>query len=301
MDKNKAKDIVRKNLSDARLGVSKRAIVRDAHVRELAHPIVSETLDEDSAYEFELACDGIRSRYNEFISKSGANADGMADTEMRVKFCSFAAEFLAEREIYPAEPVSFEELFDGDIRIACFSSRASDNAYKAFAKLLPRTEQVMCDSTAALCEEVADGRCELGMLPIYSSADGFMQSVYRHTVRNELSPVMSVNLRSDEDIYVRYLLFSATPCVRKNAHTMVLTVASSDGDVSMLPAALKEYGAILEDVTSPLPLLYEGEHAFRFTFSVENADLMRIRLFLQINFPRFLINGIYEKTETEFF
>lgn len=301
MDNIKAADIVRENLAAARQAISKRAIVYEAHIRELAYLIVSETLDTDNAYEFELACDGIRRRYNEFTSDTVGNSGKIEDTELKVKFCSAAAEFLAEREIYPAEPESFDELFDGDIRIACFSNRASDKAYGEFSKRIPRAEQVICDSIAALCEEVADGRCELGMLPIYSSADGFMQNVYRHTVRYELSPVMSVNMRSDGDIYVRYLLFSSVPCVRKGAHTMVLTVVSNDGDVSMLPAALGEYGAVFEDATSPLPSVYEGEHAFRFTFSVKDADMAKIRLFLQINFPRFLINGIYEKTETETF
>ena len=299
MDKNKASDIVRENLKSAHLSGEKRKMIFAAHVRELAYLIVSETLEEDNAYEFELACDAVRRRYSEFMADykdGGSNLDVLG---MDTMFCSYAAEFLLEREVYPTEPEDFDTVFDGEIKIACFSNRASDRAYDAFAKHIPRAKQVMCDSIAALCEEVADGRCELGMLPIYSSSDGFMQSVYRHTQRNELSPVMSVNMRSDGDGYVRYFLFSATPCRRKKASSMVLTVVSGDGDVSMLPAALGEYGAFLEDVTSPLPSIYDNTPAYRFTFSVKNADMAKIRLFLQINFPRFVINGIYEKSETE--
>ena len=298
MDKNKAYDIVRENLRGAHLSFAKRKRIFDAHVRELAYLIVSETLEEDNAYEFELACDAVRHRYSEFTSEYKEKASRLECLNMDVSFCSAAAEFLAEREIYPTEPEDFDSLFDGEIKIACFSNRASDKAYDAFSKHIPRARQVICDSIAAICDEVSDGRCELGMLPIYSSADGFMQNVYRHTVRSELSPVMSVNMRSDGDVYVRYLLFSAVPCLRKNAHTMVLTVVPSDGDISSLPAALGEYGAVLEDATSPLPSVYEGDSAYRFTFSVKNADMAKIRLFLQINFPRFLINGIYEKTES---
>lgn len=299
MDKITGANAVRENLAAASAAVSKRMLVYNAHIRELAYLIVSETLSEDNAYDFELACDGVRSRYNEFVSNGAQASPDMENAEHKVKFCSFVSDFLAERGIYPAEPESFDEIFDGDIRIACFSNRAADRAYGAFARRIPRARQVICDSIAALCEEVADGRCELGMLPIYSSADGFMQNVYRYTVRYALSPVMSVNMQSDGDVYVRYLLFSSLPCLRKNAHTMVLTVASDGKDVSTLPAALGEYGALLEDVTSPLPSAYGDSPAFRFTFSVKGADMAKIRTFLQINHPSFVINGIYEKTETE--
>lgn len=294
MDKTKALENIYHNLLEAEHSLSRKRLIYDAQIKELAYTTVSEAL-EDSLDDFELVCDRIRSEYNDFFSQNELKSS----LELRTKFCSFAAEYLADRGILPPEAESFDTLFDRDIRIACFSNRASDKAYKVFSEHIPRARQVICDSIAALCEEVADGRCELGMLPIYSSADGFMQSVYRHTVRYALSPVLSVTMPSDGDIYVRYLLFSATPCKREQASTMVLTVASGGNDMALLPAALSAYGALLEDVTSPLVSAYEGEIAYRFTFSVKNADMMKIRLFLQINFPSFVINGIYEKIEGE--
>lgn len=304
MDKLRAREIILKNLSEASESLSRRSLIYDAQINELAYLLVDRALEEPFDG-FEQLANRLRDLLYSFFSQSeGDTYEGAKRTfgemNFKIRFCALVADELSRRNVKAPEPEPFEEIFDGEINIACFSNRSSDEAYKIFAKALPRASQVICESIVALCEEVADGRCELCLLPIYSSSDGLMQNIYRHTLRYGLSPVMSTDLTSDGDIFVRYLLFAATPCKRAHANSMTLTVVSQDVEnIAFLPSALELYGATLEDMTSLGSSLYEGSPAFQFVFSVKNADLMKIHLFLQINFPRFEINGIYEKIPTE--
>ncbi len=304
MDKIKAGEIILQNLSEARRALSRRSLIYDAQIKELAYLLIDEAC-EDQYDDFEQIADRLRSEYSTFFSKEGASSGekqklSLSGIDFKIRFCALAAEELSLRGIKTSDFDGFDEMFDGDINIACFSNRAADEAYEEFAKHIPRSDQVICESIAAVCEEVYDGRCELCLLPIYTSADGLMQNVYRHTVRFGLAPIMSIDMQSDGDYFVRYFLFAANPCKRKGADTVSLTVVPDDeAEIAFLPAALASYGASLEDMHSLSHSLYEERCAFRFDFKMKDADMMKILLFLQINFPRFEINGIYEKIETE--
>lgn len=304
MDKLKAREIILKNLSEASDALSRKSLIYDAQIKELAYLLVNEALEEPFDG-FEQLANRLRDLLSSFFSEEENDTSegarrALRDVDFKIRFCALVADELSRRNVKAPEVEPFDEVFYGEINIACFSNRSSDEAYKIFAKALPRASQVICESIVALCEEVADGRCELCLLPIYSSSDGLMQNIYRHTLRYGLSPVMSVDLPSDGDIFVRYLLFAATPCKRERACSMTLTVVSQQAEkIAFLPSALGAYGATLEDMTSLGSSLYEGSPAFQFVFSVKDADLMKIHLFLQINFPRFEINGIYEKIPTE--
>lgn len=300
MDKNKAREIVSKNLSDAASALSRKSLIYDAQIKELAYLLADEAVREPFDG-FEQLADKLRSVFSSFLSADDLELAEdtrriFRDIDFRIRFCALAAEELSCRGVSSPEFDDFDEIFDGTVRIACFSNRLADEAYEKLARALPKASQVICESIAAACEEVADGRSELCLLPIYSSTDGLMQNIYRQTVRYGLSPVMSVNVMSEGDFYVRYVLFAANPCKRKNADMMTLTVVPNQGEnITFLSSALSFYGAVFEDMTSLGPSIYEGNRAFQFTFSVKDADMMKIYLFLQINFPRFEINGIYEK------
>ncbi len=304
MDSIKKGEIISKNLSEAHGALSRKSLIYDAQIKELAYMLL-DTVREEPFDGFEQIADKLRGVFSSFLSQEKIDITQMPrksfkDIDFKIRFCALTADELSSRGISEGEIDSFDEVFDEGIRIACFSNRSADKAYEKFAGVLKGASQVICDSIAAVCEEVADGRCELCLLPIYSSADGFMQNIYRQTLRYGLSPVMSVDMPLDGDNFVRYFVFSSTLCKRQNAHTVILTVVPNDpNEIASLLSALSAYGATLEDMTSLSPSLYEGNQAFQFTFSVKNADMTRISLFLYINFPRFEINGIYEKIDTE--
>ncbi len=304
MDKTKAGEIILQNLSEAANALTRKSLIYDAQIKELAYLLVDEAC-EDQYDDFELIADRLRSAYSAYFFEDGEirgdkSSQILHGIDFKIRFCALAAEELSLRGVKAPEFDDFDEIFDGEIKIACFSNRAADEAYEKFARHIPKAKQVICESIAAICEEVSDGRCELCLLPIYSSADGLMQNLYRQTVRFGLAPIMSINMPSDGDFFVRYFLFAANPCRRVGADTISLTVVpDGEAEIAFLPAALSAYGAELEDVHSLAHSLYEGNRAFQFAFNVKDADMMKIGLFLQINFPRFEINGMYEKIETE--
>ena len=302
MEKLSAREIILKNISQAQNALAKKRLIYDAQIKELAY-LLTDRACEDGYSDFEAVSDRLRGEYAEFLEgvRESAGAQTLEDLDgidFRLRFCDFVSRELISRGVDGPSFDRFEDEFRDGIRVACFSNRAADEAYARLNERLGGASRVIGESIVALCEEVADGRCELCLLPIYSSLDGLMLNIYRQTRRYGLSPVMSVDVPSDGDLFVRYFLFASGVYKRDGAETVMLTVVpDEERRIEFLPAALAAYGATVEDMTSLSPSLYDGNRAFQFTFSTENADIMRIYLFLQINFPRFEINGIYEKAE----
>ncbi len=301
MDRAKAEKIIMQNLEEAYYARSRKSLLFDAQIKELAFMIAKE-ISEDQLDDFELMAEHLRSEYNDIVYSAGEILPEEAlslllGNDFKISFCAYACEELSSLGVEIPYFEGFDEILgERDLKIAYFSNRSADEAYFEFLHRLPGASQLICDSIAAACEEVSYGRCELCMLPIYSSADGIMQNVYRHTVRYGLSMVMCLDMPADRDIFIRFGLFAPSPCKTREADTIQCTVVSDEsGEVAQLPAALIKYGAEFENINSLPTSIYDGNKAWELTFSLKNADISKIHLFLQMYFPRFEVNGIYEK------
>ena len=264
--------------------------------------MISKEISEEQFDDFELMAERLREGYNDIVYLAeDVLPDGagelLSGNDFKVSFCAYACEELSALGVEIPYFEGFDEILDErNLKIAYFSNRSADKAYFEFLHRLPGASQLICDSIAAACEEVSYGRCELCMLPIYSSADGMMQNVYRQTVKYGLSMVMCIDMPADRDIFMRFGLFAPSPCKTLTADTMQLTVVSDRCDeVALLPSALMAYGAKFENINSLPPTIYDGNTAWGMTFSLKNADISKIHLFLRMYFPRFEINGISEK------
>lgn len=300
MDRANATKIIMKNLEEAYFARSRKLLLFNAHIKELAFALAKE-ISEEYSDDFELVAERFRSRYNDIISLSNdilpEEAEALLlENDFKINFCSYACDELKAFGINIPSFEGFDEILDeSDLTIGYFSNRSADEAYFEFLHRLPGASQLICDSIVATCEEVSYGRCELCMLPIYSSADGIMQNVYRHTVRYGLSMVMCLDIVADRDVMIRFGLFAPGPCKTQKADMMQLTVVCEDADeIATLPSALMAYGAKFENINSVPPSIHDGSRAWTLTFSVKTADISKIHLFLQMYFPRFEVNGIYE-------
>lgn len=301
MDRAKSREIIMKNLEEAYFARSRKVLLFNAHVKELAFEVARE-ICEESLDDFELIAERLREKYNDIISLAGEILPKDATSlllanDFRVNFCAYACDELESLGINIPNFEGFDEILDEkDLKIGYFSNRSADEAYFELLKRLPDSSQLICDGITAVCEELLSGSCELCMLPVYNSADGIMQNVYRQSVRYSLCMVMCLDTPADRDVIIKFGLFAPTPCKTENAHTMQITVVGESAEeIAQLPAALTAYGARLENISSVPPSAYDGNSAWTLDFSIKNADINKIHLFLQIFFPRFEVNGIYEK------
>ncbi|MBE6607207.1 MAG: hypothetical protein E7633_01435 [Ruminococcaceae bacterium] len=304
MNRAKAKEIIMKNLEEAYFARSRKVLLFNAHIKELAYTLAKE-ISEEAFDDFELIAEHLRNRYDDIISsaseilpeEAGALLSG---NDFRVSFCSYACDELASLGINIPYFKEFDDILDeSNVKIGYFSNRSADEAYFEFLNRLPSATQLICDGITAVCEELSNGRCELCMLPIYNSADGIMQNVYRQSVRYALSMVMCLDIPADREVTIRFGLFAPNPCKTPKADMMQITVVCENAcEIAKLPEALMAYGANFENINSVPPSIHDGSRAWTLTFSLENADISKIHLFLQMYFPRFEVNGIYEKVNS---
>lgn len=301
MDRAKAKEIIMKNLEEAFVARSRKVLIFNTHIKELAFTVAKE-IGEESPDDFELVCELLREKYGEIISLASESLPEEAlallfENDFRVNFCARVCDELTALGVNIPSFEEHDEILDEkELAIGYFSNRSADEAYFALLNRLPDAKQLICEGITAVCEELSSGSCELCMLPIYTTADGIMQNVYRQSVKYALSMVMCLDIPADREVSIRFGLFAPTPCQTKNADTMQITViGSSAGEVARLSEALTAYGAELENINSVAPSVYDTNSAWTLTFSIKNADICKIHLFLQMFFPRFEVNGIYEK------
>ncbi len=299
MEDNVAKDIILRNMREARDSLERRDRMYDAHIKEIAYLLVDEAC-RDGIDDLGSLCDRMREQYLEFLSL--ASPDGM-DKDFGVRFCAWASDELVKRKAVRDSLPYFGELFGRErVRVSRLPNRLADEAYERFAERIENLTPSIADNIVDVCEEVADSRSELCMLPVYASADGLMHTVCRHVIKNGLFPVMFCDVPTDDEFFVRFALFSPSMCMTKNADTAVVTVIGSDpADVFLLPHAISAYGGRSVDIISLASSLYEGSRAWQIIFSVDGADMLKIYVFLAMHFPRFEINGICEIIKEEEF
>ena len=303
MNKEKARQIIIKNLEEAYFARLRKELLFNSHIKELSFAVAQE-IREEGIDDFELIAERLRDKYSDIISLANEiipeNACSMlSGNDFKISFCSYVCDELTALGITIPNFEGFDDILDeNDLTVGYFSNRSADEAYFELLKRLPDAKQLICDGITAVCEELSSGSCELCMLPIYNSADGIMQNVYRQSVKYALNMVMSLEIPADRDVTIRFGLFAPAPCKTKNADTLQITVVCENtAEMAKLPEALVAYGAKFENISSVPPSVYDANSAWTFTFLVKNADIYKIHLFLQLFFPRFEVNGIYEKAD----
>lgn len=107
-----------------------------------------------------------------------------------------------------------EELSGNAIgKIAYVQNVYTDAAYLSFSADLTRPRAVYFDNFTDVCEEVFNGICQYGILPLFHSESGKLLRFYRYLDKYDLhvSAVCTVPAReSDQPTFTRYALVSKT-------------------------------------------------------------------------------------------
>lgn len=178
-------------------------------------------------------------------------------------------------------------------KIAYFPTALCDRAWRAVSAELAMSTATPFDSFAAACEEVYAGRFDFCILPRSGSGDGLLLPFLRLAERYELSSVLAVDVRSEDDSVTRLHLCGSRLIRTRTADRMDLCLHVSFDRLWAVLSGIHQLGAVCENLTA-LPGSMFGEDACLLTLQIKRADPEAILLYLSLCIPACSVNGIYK-------
>ena len=180
----------------------------------------------------------------------------------------------------------------------------TDDAYLAFAKLVPDARAAYAHSFHAACEEVFNGHCEYCILPIENAVEGELIGFAKLIAQFDLKVAAACDIAgADASRRTRFALLRRnvlpffTPDSEKNGFfRFSLPAQSAPFIADVLSAASFFELAFLSANT--LPIDKEGAMAcFNLTFDIRGGDLYPFLLYLATIAPQYTPIGIYSQIQ----
>lgn len=190
-------------------------------------------------------------------------------------------------------------------KISYVKNRYNDIAFEQFSRSVANAKPNYATSFTECCENVFDGTCEFGILPIMNSKDGRLMSFYSLLDRYELKICETVDIESEDSSTILKHARISRACkeykrrIQKNQKFIFeFSVISENTDFfADLFNAAKQIGANLKYVDS-LPVEYTSNmQKFFFSFSLPIQNTLAFRLFVALNHQTYTPIGIYEDNE----
>ena len=185
-------------------------------------------------------------------------------------------------------------------RIVYQRSSYTDDAYLAFATLVPNARATYAHSFQAACEEVYNGHCEFCILPIENAVEGELIGFAKLIAQYELKVATTCDiLRADASRKTRFAL------LRRNILPLVPKSADQDGffrcslpansaqSMANILCAANFFGLVFLSANT-LPIDKEGAQAcLNLTFDIRGGNLYPFLLYLATVAPQYTPIGIY--------
>jgi hypothetical protein len=185
-------------------------------------------------------------------------------------------------------------------KIAYVKNAFSDNAYLQFSAELTHPRAANFDSFSDVCEEVYNGICEFGILPIMHERDGKLFRFYTLLEKYELRIVCACDVpcvERDGVTVTRYALIrKALPAVGTRNATHVELLLPADGD-ELCDLLLAAQACGLSPIRLDTRATGEGEIDSDLTHQIaltrHNGDLPLFLAFLSLCLPDCTVLGLY--------
>lgn len=231
------------------------------------------------------------------------------DLSMSERLCLLR--FLIERRGSEpfADPVSegFELSERAAEKIAYVQNTFSDNAYLQFSAELGRPRAAYFDSFSDVCEEVYNGICEYGILPILHERDGKLFRFYGLLQKYDLRIVCACDVPCVERggvTVTRYALIRKTlPAPRGGTATHIELSLPADGGFALCDLLQAARACDLTPVRLDTRAVGDGdrpeESAHQITLTLPDADLSPALFlaYLSLELPRCTVLGLYRVLE----
>ena len=185
-------------------------------------------------------------------------------------------------------------------KIAYVKNAFSDNAYLQFSAELNHPRAANFDSFSDVCEEVYNGICEFGILPILHERDGKLFRFYTLLERYELRIVCACDVPCVEQNGVtvtRYALIrkALSPEGMLSATHVELLLPADSGELCDLLLAAQSCGItpIRLDTRTAGERDVESDMTHQITLQHRNGDLLLFLAFLTLCLPDCTVLGLY--------
>ncbi len=298
-------DIIGANLREAAERSDMIWEQESAHLRELALELTS-----DTAHGAEL----FRTLAEHRLQKAAPPPSAPAYSRTRARLLScmrnvfLCLELRRETEAHtPLLPENFfpeaEEVGDGARgRIVYQRSSYADDAYLRFAALLDEPRACYAHSFTGVCEDVYNGLCEFGLLPLESSSEGQLTGFSRLIDRYDLKIAATCDILATDRLRRTKFALLRKDTVPFPAPTETVehffefsSPLGADPSSAELLGAAALCGLTLHrmDCRAPDENSPEEERRVHYVFRTDRGDLTAFLLYLSMEAPSCRPTGIY--------
>lgn len=220
--------------------------------------------------------------------------------------CGALYEELCNREpLLPALFPDAEEVAPHAVgRIVYQRNSYTDDAYLAFATLVPDARAAYAHSFHAACEDVFNGHCEYCILPIENAVEGELISFAKLIAQFDLKIAATCDIAgADASRKTRFALLRRnmlpilTPDTEKNGFFRLSIPSQSAALMAEVLSAANFFGLTFL-FANTLPIDKEGAMAyFNLTFDIRGGDLYPFLLYLTTVVPQYIPIGIYSQIQ----
>ena len=230
----------------------------------------------------------------------------MLEARQCMLFCKALYEEVRNRE--PLLPVLFpdaEEVASNAAgRIVYQRNSYTNDAYLAFATLVPHARSAYAHSFHAACEEVFNGHCEYCILPIENAVEGELIGFAKLIAQFDLKVAAVCDIAgADASRRTRFALLRRnilplfSPDTEKNGFFRFSLPLESSSLVADILSAANFLGLTFLSANT-LPIDKEGDTAcFNLTFDIRGGDLYPFLLYLATVAPQYTPIGIYSQIQ----
>ena len=187
-------------------------------------------------------------------------------------------------------------------KIAYVQNSYSDNAYLQFSATVDTPRAAYFDNFSDVCEEVYNGICEYGILPVLHEREGKLFRFYALLEKYDLRIVCACDVPTverDSVTFTRYALirksipYSDTACTH-----MEILLPDADGEENTLCDLLQAARACAispERIDTRTTDSYDGtlSTVHQFVLALGDADIRPFLAFLTLEIPRATVLGLY--------
>jgi len=187
--------------------------------------------------------------------------------------------------------------------VAFLRNAQAMRAFECFAKPLLGVSAVYESNFLNACESVYTGHATFAIIPIYSTADGRLNSFYRQIEKYELSIVMTCDIDSDdgENTTTFALVYKDRLYADIDGEPVYECKITFD-DLDMIADiadAASYYGAHLYSMEA-IPDAFSGRtNAFSIALGLQNADFEGLFCYLALEYPQTAAIGFYHRLMPE--
>ncbi|MBQ7321102.1 MAG: hypothetical protein IJW99_03315 [Clostridia bacterium] len=187
-------------------------------------------------------------------------------------------------------------------KIAYLRNSYADSAYLRFSATLAHPRAAYFDSFADVCEEVYNGICEYGILPLFHSRDGRLHRFFSMLEKYDLRVVCACEVPAAEREGVTVTRFALVrkrflPIRRMRPSHAELMLPAGDDDLCELLSAARLCGMTTERVDTRPAEDFDETGAQNYLVSLrlprEHAPLAAFLAFLSLDLPRATVTGLY--------